>query len=166
MTQILSRDDIREFLIGFAAAIELDQLRADALLPEQCHPYYSDGMWRRWRRSHLDYIHQVLPTVDAIPQRLLERLTRIAIHYEPAVVKEVALDIFADAASNSCPMEELETATLFFDWLIKGVFSGLEGKQIHDEARSMMMQWLPVTDPLRISQDPECGYGVPLGFVN
>ena len=108
----------------------------------------------------------MLPTVDAIPQRLLEKLTRVALHFEPAVVKEVALDVFADAASNSCPMEELETAALFFGWLIKGLSSGLEGKQLHDDARIMMMRWLPVTDPLRISQDPECGYGVPLGFVN
>jgi hypothetical protein len=28
-----------------------------------------------------------------------------------------------------------------------------------------MMQWLPVTDPLRVAEDPECGYGRPEGFV-
>ena len=54
----LTHEDIRDLLIGFAAAIELDQIRVDALPPEKFHRWYSDGMWRRWRRGHLDYINR------------------------------------------------------------------------------------------------------------
>src|SRR5271169_610340 len=54
----VSPEDIRDLLIGFAAAIELDQVRVDAPPPEKVHPDYDDRMWRRWRR-----IDQLLPTI-------------------------------------------------------------------------------------------------------
>jgi hypothetical protein len=47
MTKTLVTEDIRDFLAGFAAAIELDQLRVDASTPEMFHPEYDDNMWRR-----------------------------------------------------------------------------------------------------------------------
>jgi hypothetical protein len=34
------------------------------------------------------------------------------------------------------------------------------------DARALMMQWLALTDPLRISELPECRYGRPAGFVH
>jgi hypothetical protein len=34
------------------------------------------------------------------------------------------------------------------------------------DAKVPMMQWLSVDDPLRIAEDPECGYGQAAGFVN
>lgn len=166
MFKALTRQDIRDLLLGFAAAIELDQLRVDALPPETFHPEYDDGMWRRWRRYHLAYIDQLLATVPAMPSGMLKNLTEVAITYEPAAVGEIAVDLFADAASGSCPEEELGTAVLFFGWLIKDVCGKFQEKSISCDARARMMHWLPVTDPLNFSKDPECGYGQPAGFVN
>ena len=120
MTKTLMPEDIRDLLTGFVAAIELDQIRVDALPPEKFHPAYSDSMWRNWRRHHIDYINRLLLTVNTIPSALLQELARLAITFEPAVVQETVLDLFADATSGSCA-EELETAALFFGWLIKDV---------------------------------------------
>ena len=47
MSPILTREDVRDFFIGFAAAIELDQIRVDALPRERFHPDYCDDLWRR-----------------------------------------------------------------------------------------------------------------------
>jgi hypothetical protein len=41
MIKTLTTEDIRDLLNGFAAAIELDQIRVDAL-----HPDYDPDMWR------------------------------------------------------------------------------------------------------------------------
>src|SRR6478672_3921976 len=109
MTKTLTPEDIRDLLTGFVAAIELDQIRVDALPPEKFHPAYSDSMWRNWRRHHIDYINRLLLTVNTIPSALLQELARLAITFEPAVVQETVLDLFADATSGSCA-EELETA--------------------------------------------------------
>jgi hypothetical protein len=164
--ELLTAEDLRDLLIGFAAAIELDQIRVDALPPEKFHPEYDDGMWRRWRRNHLEYIHKLLPSIDEIPSTILKELSQAAIAHEPAAVGQIALDLFADAASGSCAEEELENATRFFGWLIKGLSGKSPGKPLNKGARTRMMQWLPVTDPLRISRDPECSYGKLSGFVN
>jgi hypothetical protein len=131
MTKTLTPEDIRDFLTGFIAAIELDQIRVDALPPEKFHRWYSDSMWRNWRRYHIDYMNRLLPSVNTIPSALLQELARLAITYEPAVVREAALRLFADAASGSCPAEELETAALFFGWLIKDVSDTPAGKPLN-----------------------------------
>jgi hypothetical protein len=142
----LTTNDIRDLLTGFAATIELDQIRVDPLPPEKFHPEYDEGMWRRWRRDHLDYIDQLLPTVDAIPPAILQELTQLAVICRPEIVREALLDVFADAASGSCE-QELETAALFFDWVIKDVRDWPDGRA--KGARSQMMHWLAVTYPLR-----------------
>ena len=41
----------------------------------------------------------------------------------------------------------------------RSVCYGTRGRPRHQDARTSILQWLPVTDPLRIAQDPECGYG-------
>jgi len=82
----VSPEDIRDLLIGFAAAIELDQVRVDAPPPEKVHPDYDDRMWRRWRR-----IDQLLPTINEIPSTMLKELSQVAITYEPTVVGQIAL---------------------------------------------------------------------------
>jgi hypothetical protein len=166
MTQTLTSEDIRDLLSGFVAAIELDQIRVDALPPVKFHRWYNDGMWRRCRRDHVDYINRLLPSVNTIPSALLQELAWLAITYEPAVVREAALNLFAEAASGSCPAEELETAALFFGWLIKDVSDTPGGAPLNCDAKVRMMQWLSVDDPLRIAEDPECGYGQPAGFVS
>ena len=79
MTKPLTTDDIRDLLIGFAAAIELDQIRVDALPPRKFHIHYSPGMWRTCRNSHIDFINQLLPSVNAMPPALLQELTRLAL---------------------------------------------------------------------------------------
>jgi hypothetical protein len=66
---------------------------------------------------------------------------------------------------RSCSSTSRAT-TLFFGWLIVEVSRGCEGKPIVGDARTLMMQWLPVTDPLGIAEDPECGYGQPVRFVS
>src|SRR5215475_11912061 len=87
MSRPLTREDVRDFLTGFAAAIELDQIRVDALPSEKFHPEYDEGMWRQWRRSHLVYIDQLLPTVDAIPPAILQELTQLALTCRPDIVR-------------------------------------------------------------------------------
>jgi hypothetical protein len=163
----LTHKDIRDFLTCFAAAIELDQIRVDALTPERFHPYYDDRMWRNCRRDHLEFIDQLLSTVGTIPLALLQGLTQLAVTYEPAIVREAIVDVFSEAASGMCPPEEFETAERFFGWLIKDASRRKARREpLNDDARGLMMQWLSVTDPLRIAEDPECGYGPPAGFVS
>ena len=59
-------------------------------------------MWRMWRRVHVDYINQMLPSVKMMPEGLLEELTRLAMTHDPAVVGETALNLFAEAAGGYC----------------------------------------------------------------
>jgi hypothetical protein len=162
----LTHGDIQDFLVGCAAAIELDQIRVDALPIEKFHPLYEDGMWRRHRNLHLVFINQLLATVNEIPPVTLEALTRLAITYEASVVREAVLEVFSYAATGEGVEEGIEKAAVFFDWLIKDVSRSAPARSIIGEPRGLMMQWLAVTDPLRIAEDKECGYGRPVGFVN
>jgi hypothetical protein len=166
MTKTITPEDVRDLLTGFAAAIELDQIRVDALPAEKFHRWYSDSMWRNWRRDHVDYINRLLPTVNTIPSAQLQELAWLAITYDPAVVRDAAVNLFADAASGCCAAEEFETAGLFFGWLIKDVSGRPPRTPVNGDPKALMMQWVAVTDPLRIAEDPECGYGRPAGFVN
>jgi hypothetical protein len=167
MTRPLTREDVRDFLTGFAAAIELDQIRMDTLPTRSFHHLYDDSLWRVWRRDHVEYVTLLLSTVDAIPPVILEKLTWIATNYEPEIVGEAALDEFGNSASGSYSREDVATAALFFERLIETVTEQSEGdNSIGEDAPALMKRWLPVTDPLRIAQDPECGYGLPSGSVN
>jgi hypothetical protein len=165
MIKNITKDDIRELLEGFIAAIELDQIRVDALPASVFHRWYEDGMWRRWRGYHLEYVKQLLSTLDTIPPVILEKLTWIATNCEPAVVGEQALDLFADVVSGNYDAEEFATAAPFFDCLIKSAMDQFKGK-LREDAPALMMRWLPATDPLKIAEDPECGYGPHLGALH
>lgn len=80
MTKLeISYCDIRDWLAGLAAAIELDQIRFDAWPKERFHPEYDDGMWRRWRKEHLEFIGRLLPTIDEIPTPTLKHIGRLAL---------------------------------------------------------------------------------------
>jgi hypothetical protein len=162
----LTHEDIRDLLNSFARAIELDQVRVDALPDDIFHPAYDDGMWRRWRQDHLDFINQLLPTVNMIPASLLQELAWLAITCETAVVREEILLLFADGAGRLGPEEELETAALFFGWLLKAASRKARCKPLNGDARWQMMRWLSVTDPLRIAEDSECGYGRATAFLS
>jgi hypothetical protein len=163
MIKSITKDDVRELLNGFIGAIELDQIRVDALPASVFHHLYDDRMWRSWRREILEYIEQLLSTLDTIPPLMLRKLTRIATHYEPAVVGYEAIKLFGDGVAGIYGADALGTAALFFDFLIRHVMNQSEGKLLGEDAPALMMRWLSATDPLRIAQDPECGYGSHLG---
>jgi hypothetical protein len=164
-SKTLTHRDIQEFLVGVAGAIELDQIRVDALPTENFHPLYNDGMWRMYRSDHLVIINQLLKTSNEVPPEMLEALTRLAITYETAVVRKALLHLFSGTACGDYA-EECESAALFFGWLMEDVSCSAPARSIVGEPRELMMQWLTVTDPLHIAEDPECGYGRPEGFVN
>jgi hypothetical protein len=166
MIETLTHADIRDLLEGFSAAIELDQLRVDAMPAANFKASYYDGMWRGWRSDHVSYVNRLVSSVDRIPPAMLKELTWIARTYDPKVIGRVALELFAEAVSGSCPEEELGTAERFFGWLIKQAGIDFQRSPRSQGARSSILQWLAVTDPLRIARDPECGYGQPAGFVS
>jgi hypothetical protein len=166
MAREITQNDVRELLSGFVAAIELDQIRVDALPTGSFHHLYSDDLWRTWRSDHIEYVNLLLPTVGAIPPAILEVLTRVARKYRPEIVSEAAVYLLAEAAGGNVVEEEVATAALFFDWLIAFVTDRSEGNWVGGDAPALMMQWIQIADPLRIAQDPECGYGVPSGSVN
>jgi hypothetical protein len=157
LAETLAPGDIQELLKRFSAAIELDQVYVDALPPGRFSIAYNDSMWRTWRHDHRVFIEKLLLTVAAIPPVMLKQLTGIATTYEPALVGSVVLDLFAEIVSGSCA-EDFGTAERFFGWLIKQMSDQHKGNPRHGGAQGSLLQWLPVTDPLRIGQDPECGY--------
>ena len=53
MARRIMTSDVRDLLTCFAAAIELDQVRVDALPARKFHHLYSGSLWRMWRRDHL-----------------------------------------------------------------------------------------------------------------
>jgi hypothetical protein len=160
MTKTLTHADIREFLRGFAAAIELDQVQADALPAARLHPLYNASMWRGWREGHTTYVNKLLSTVDAIPPGMLVELTGIATAYAPEDIGHIVLELFAESVGNNCP-EEFETAEHLLGWLIREAGEQTEASARQQDARAAMMQWLPAADPLRIAKDPECQYRLP-----
>jgi hypothetical protein len=166
MVRSITINDIRDLLMGFVASIELDQIRVDALPARIFHRHYSDSLWRMWRHDHVEYVNLLLSTVDAISPVVLEKLTWIATSYEPEIVYEAALELFALAVSGQYSREDVATAAVFFEWLIEDVTGKCDSQPIGDDAPALMKRWLAVTDPLRITQDLECGYGMPSGCVN
>jgi hypothetical protein len=154
----LTPEDIRAFLKKLSTAIELDQVHVDSLPPERFLPAYEDGMWRAWRRDHRIFVDRLLLTAERLPPIMLAELTRLANTYEPSLVGIVALELFAEVVSGSCALERLGTAERFFGQLIKLVSEQPRGNLRTEGARISILQWLPVNDPLRIAQDPECGY--------
>jgi hypothetical protein len=137
ITTTLTLEDIRDLLTGFAAAIELDQIRVDALPSRKFHPVYGGGMWPRYRNDHIDFINRLLPTVNAIPSALLQELASLAITYQTSVVREAIVDLFADAATGMCLALEFESASLFLGWLIKNVSRSAPGESLSGDVRSL-----------------------------
>jgi hypothetical protein len=156
--KMLTHQNVLFLLAGYSAAIQLDQIYVDTLPIERFHPYYDDGMWRRYRRRHVDLIDQLLSTVERMPQELLEELARLTISYIPAVVEDVIIDLFSFVATDESSAEEFGNATLFFNGLIKDVSHRAPELPFSDDASMLMEQWLVSNDPLRIARDPECGY--------
>ncbi len=158
LAEILTQDDVNEFLERFSTAIECDQAYVDGLPLERFSASYSDSIWRTWRHHHRKFIEQLLVTTDAIPPVMLWQLTRIAVGYEPALVENVLLELFAEVVSGSCA-EDFGTAERFFGGLIEQMGQHRKGRSSHKGARASILTWLATADPLRIARDPECGYG-------
>jgi hypothetical protein len=160
----LLRDDIRNLFIGFAAAIELDQIRVDSLPASRFHRHYDRGVWVGWRNEHIKFYCQMAATVHDLPAEVLEQLTVVANNYDPKDGAEAVLNI----SSNLASAFDESTATGFLKQLITDVCR--ERKPIAQPAAGspidQILRWFPVEDPLRIAQDEETGYGRLLGFVN
>lgn len=165
MTKALAPDDIRDFLNCFASAIMRDQIHVDALPPEKFHPQYNGNMWLAWRLDHLAYLNTLLMTLDTITPKLLKELTWIAVTKKPATVRRIAIELLAECASGNCPGEGVATAGLFFGRLIEELGDRSKAIPTDRDAKTSMLLWLAATDPLRISHDPECGYGDAAGVT-
>jgi hypothetical protein len=96
---------------------------------------------------------------------LLKELTRIAVTKKPAKVRRIAIELLAECASGSCPREDVATAGLFLGRLIEELSDGSKPIPTDRDAKTAMFLWLAATDPLRISRDPECGYGAAAGLT-
>jgi hypothetical protein len=120
-TKALTHKDIKEFLAKFAEAILVDQERVNKLPRKNFHPLYDNGMWKRNREDHVGAIVKLSMTVDEMPKRLLKKLTELAVAYKTEVVKQSLLDIISDLATGVASPWLYETASLFFNELIKVV---------------------------------------------
>jgi hypothetical protein len=163
MSETLTHSDIHKLLKIISTSIELDQLRVDAVPTKFLHPSYNDEMWRAWRAKHVAYINKLLPTINALTPATLRELTDVAATCAPKAIGKVVLELFADAVSGSCEEEEFSTAERLFGWLIKQAHGGAGRQARKGDAKAAILAWLPVSDPLWIARDPECGYGRVVG---
>jgi hypothetical protein len=157
-TKALTHRDIKEFFARFAEAILVDQERVSTLPHKEFHSFYNDGMWRRNREDHVSAIVDLSMTVDEMPKRLLKRLTELAIAYNPEVVKQPVLNSISDLATRASSPWLYETASLFFNELIKEVSRQGPGISPKGSPTEMMMKWFDYDDPIAIAKDPECEY--------
>ncbi|MGA2293434.1 hypothetical protein [Bradyrhizobium sp.] len=160
MNDTLTNADLENVLRRFGAAIERDQLRVDAMPPANLQPPYNDEMWRQWRRDHIRYVNVLISTAIAVPTRMSSELTVIAASYEPKGISTLILELLSEVVSGSYEWEEFASARCFFGTLIKQI--GEQSKATsHQDAHVSLARWFPLTDPLRIADDPECQYGRP-----
>ena len=167
MSETLAAKDVENLLTRVSTAIEFDQVLVDTLPAASFSPAYNDGMWRNWRRDHCAFIERLASTVDQIPPAMLSELTRIATTCEPALVGKTMLELLALIVGGSCPEEDFASAKLFFGEIIRQL--NAQSKEVpprHESARASILRWLPVVDPLRIAQDPECAYGLLVGSAS
>lgn len=159
MIKTLTPEDIQNILRRLSVAIEIDQVYVDAMPRERFSPEYNDSMWRDWRTDHRAFVGRLVLTTDAILTTMLSELTEIAITREPARVRSIILELFAEVVGGHCSQDDFVTAEQFFGRLIKQTRDEPKRSRRHEGAQAAILQWLPVVDPLRISQDSECGYG-------
>jgi hypothetical protein len=146
-------------------AIEFDQVLVDTSPAGSFSSAYNDSMWRSWRSDHRVLIERLASTVDKIPPAMLRELTELATTCEPAIAGETMLELCAEIVSGSCPEEDFGSAELFFGEIIRQLNAQSKGPG-HESARASILRWLPVVDPLRIAQDPECAYGLLVGSAS
>jgi hypothetical protein len=154
----LNHKDIKRFLAKFAEAILVDQERVDKLPRKSFHPFYNKAMWVRNRDDHIRALVDLSMTVDQMPKRLLENLAEFAVSYEPEAVKQQLLNIISDLATRAASPWLYETASMFFEELIKDVKRVGNGIHCNGSPTELMMEWFNYDDPIRIAEDPECQY--------
>jgi hypothetical protein len=157
-TKALTHKDIKEFLARFAEAILVDQERVNKLPRRKFHPFYDHSMWKGNREDHVGAIVDLSMTVDKMPKCLLKKLTELAVAYKPEVVKRSLLDIISDLATGGASPELYETASLFFDELIKVVSRRDPGMPPKGNPTEMILRWFDYDDPIQIAKDSECEY--------
>jgi hypothetical protein len=157
-TKVLTHRDIKEFLAKFAEAIFVDQKRVNKLPRKRLHPLYDNGMWKRNRDDHVAAIVELTMTVDKMPKRLLKQLSELAIAYRPEVVKQPLLEIISDRATGVASPWLYETASMFFDELIKAVSRQKPGMPPKGSPMEMILRWFDYDDPIQIAKDSECEY--------
>lgn len=158
LPKTLTRKDVREFLADFVEAILVDQLRVNKLSRSEFHPRYNHAMWKRNREDHVAAIVRLYTTVEDMPNRLLKRLTDLAIAYKPDLVKTLLLNIISDVATGVGSVEPSDTAPLFFKQLIRDVSRRAPDLLRKESPRDLMRAWFDYNDPIQISEDDECEY--------
>lgn len=158
--EMLTVKDVNTMLERLSEAIGRDQTYVDALPREMFSPEYDDNLWRGWRRDHRTFIGKLLATTATMSSADLQQLTDLASCFDPAAVRQVALEMFADVASGS--IQSHKTARKFFAALTAEVVRQGRGRRGARDAREAISQWFLDIDPLTIARDPECGY--PLGL--
>ncbi|EHR00197.1 hypothetical protein [Bradyrhizobium sp. WSM471] len=160
-SEALTSKDITNFLRRTSVAIELDQLYVDGLPPDSFPPEYDDEMWRDWRANHREFLRRLISTAGKLAPTELRELTSAAIAHKPEDIGKVVLELFAELAVERDSKSELATADKFFEALIRVLHTRPRHKDRFRTARSSLLRWLTVIDPLCIARDPECGYAVP-----
>ena len=167
MSETLAAQDVGNLLKRVSTAIQFDQVLVDTLTAGSFSPAYSDRMWRGWRSDHRAFIDRLASTVDKIPPAMLSELTGLATTCEPALVGKTMRELLALIISGSCPEEDFASAKLFFGEIIRQLNAESTGvPPRHENARASILRWMPVVDPLRIAQDPECLYRLPVESVS
>jgi hypothetical protein len=161
----ITRGDIRNMLTAYSGAIALDQLKVDALPSTSFHPFYSRGMWLRWRRSHIAFIDQLHGSTRDIPSELLQKINVMAAAQNPKRVRRAIVNFLSIAVSESWSAGQIDSAPLFFAALVEDVGTGAVGREkynfgrdVYKNRRKRFERWLRLVDPLSIADDPECQY--------
>jgi hypothetical protein len=156
--KLLTHKDIKEFFARFAEAIWVNQKRVDKLLHRTFHRHYDDSRWRSDREDYLSVIVDLSMTVDKMPERLLKRLTELAVNHRPEAVRWPLFNAIGVLAPCGADPGLHSTASRFFSDLIAVVIrEEPNGSPIGDPIDISL--WFEYDDPISITRDSECEYG-------
>ncbi|MBR1170243.1 hypothetical protein [Bradyrhizobium liaoningense] len=158
LVNVLTHQDIKEFLAKFAEAILVDQKRVNRLPHEEFHEFYDHDMWQRSRDGHVGALVELYATVDEMPESLLKKLTDLALAYKPKAINQSLLNQISDLATGAASPWLYETASLFFSELIRDVSRKDPDTLFKENPVAMMSKWFDYDDPIAIARDSECEY--------
>jgi hypothetical protein len=145
-------------LQSYACTSSINDYPINKLPRKKFHAYYDHGMWKRNREDHISAIVDLSMTVDNMPKRLLKKLTELAIAYKPEVIKQPLLNNISDLATGVSSPWLYETASLFFNELIKDVSRLGPSTSPKGSPMEIVLRWFDYDDPIQIARDPECEY--------